>query len=793
MITPFAAVPDWPFFENQGAGIAIADIDGNGQFDVVVFVVDNPVGQNVGYFRVGRGLGADGAVDGGWSPWQKVPDWPFFENQGAGIAIADVSGDGHPDLVVLAVDNPVGQNVGYYRVGFGLGADGTIGGGWSPWQQVPDWFSWENQGADIAVADVNGDGRLELVVLMVDNPAQQNGGFYRSGAIDHTGVVAQWTPWASVPDWKFWENQGAGLAVADLDGDGVPELLVLAVDNPQAQNAGYYSVGWHLDGRGRPADGWGPWEPVPDWVYWENQGAGAALADVNGDGKPELAVLAVDNPAGQNQGYYRLLDVVTDLAEAPTRGVWRLLENDSGVLAVHAALLHTGEVLFFAGSSNNPANHAAHKYGTRVWHYPSDSLSAPDTPVDLFCCGHAFLIDGRVLAAGGTEQYDPFHGLRQSSLFDPTAGPGDPTSPTGKTGAWLHEQDMAGGRWYPTLTPLPDGRILAASGLGEDGNVNVVPEIYTDGVGWKTLPPSKPWPLYAHLYLLADGRIFYSGGQYGADNGVPPTIWDITTNATVDVPGLPEQDLRNQSASVLLPPAQDQRVMIMGGGSWDMHNEAPPTATTAIVDLTAPNPAYHPAASLHTSRMHLCAVLLPDRTVLVNGGASMEEMAAQAAFDAEIYHPQSNTWTIGATSRVPRLYHSVALLMPDGKVITAGSNPERTVEELRIEVYWPPYLFAGPRPTCTPAATEVHYGQSVTAQVPDAAAVGSACLIRVGIATHSTNVEHRLIDVPHQVSAPNEITLTMPNGATLAPPGWHLLFVVSPSGVPSPGVWLHLS
>ncbi|HEU0087587.1 MAG TPA: FG-GAP-like repeat-containing protein [Pseudonocardiaceae bacterium] len=792
MITPFTPVPDWIWSENAEAGLAVADIEGDGRLDVVAFAVDNPKGQNAGYYRVGRGLRPDGTLSGGWAPWRAVPDWGWWENQGAGIAVADLNGDGVPELVVLAVDNAKGQNAGYYRVGWGLRPDGTLSAGWGPWQQVPGWFSHENQGADIAIADVNGDGRPELVVLMVDAPAGQNGAFYRSGTIDSGGLVATWSPWTLVPDWRYWENQGAGLAVADLNGDGVPELLVFAVDNPAGRNDGYYSVGWHLDGRGRPSEGWGPWAPVPGWPFWENQGAGVALADVNGDGAAELAVLAVDNAVGKNQGYYRLLDVVTDLADAPSRGVWRLLENDSGVLAVHAAVLPTGSVLFFAGSSNNPDNHAAHRYGTRVWHYPSPNSSAPATPLDLFCCGHAHLPDGRVLAAGGTEQYDPFLGLRQAAIFDPTAGPPDPASPTGAAGAWLHAPDMAGGRWYPTLVPLGDGHVLTVSGLGSDGNLNVVPEIYLGG-SWKSLPPSKRWPLYGHLFLLADGRVFYSGGQYGSNEGVHPAVWNTTNNTTVDVAGLPEEHLRNQSASVLLPPAQDQRVMIIGGGAFDAHHVASATATTAIADLAATKPQYRAAAPLHTARMHLCAVLLPDRTVLVNGGARMAEMAAQAAFEAEIYHPTSNVWTVGAASRVPRLYHSVSLLMPDGKVITAGSNPARKVEELRIEVYWPPYLFAGPRPTCAPARTEVHYGESLTAQVPDAAALGSACLIRVGIATHSANVEHRLVDVGHQVTGPDEISLTMPAAGNVAPPGWYLLFVVTKAGVPSPGVGLHLS
>jgi hypothetical protein len=383
--------------------------------------------------------------------------------------------------------------------------------------------------------------------------------------------------------------------------------------------------------------------------------------------------------------------------------------------------------------------------------------------------------------------------------FAPQAGPADPASPTGTTGAWTLEPDMAGGRWYPSLVALADGRVLAVSGLDETSQLNLVPEVYADGAGWAQRPPSPSnWPQYGHLFLLADGRICYSGGQYGSNNGVRPSVWDLAANTAVEVGGvLVDAGKRNQSASVLLPPAQAQRVMVLGGGPSDMHDQTGATNTTAIADLSAANPTVTIAAPLAMRRMHLCATLLPDRTVLVNGGAMMEESAADATLEAEIYHPDPaggpGLMAMAATSRVPRLYHSVALLMPDGKVITSGSNPARKTEELRIEVFWPPYLFAGGRPACTPSQTEVHYGAGLTAAVPDAGRIASACLIRPGATTHSLDTEQRLVDLPYQLGGPNELILALPATPTIAPPGWYMLFVVAATGVPSPASWVHLS
>jgi len=171
---PFVAVPDWFSGENQGADTAVADLTGSGRPDLLVFMVDNGPQGNRGLYRLGRDLDQDGVVTGGWAPWIDVPDWFSWENQGAGIAVADLTGSGRPDLMVLMVDDGPQANQGLYRLGRDLDQNGVVTGGWTAWAQVPDWFSWDNQGAGIAVADVTGSGRPDLVVFMVENGAQAN-------------------------------------------------------------------------------------------------------------------------------------------------------------------------------------------------------------------------------------------------------------------------------------------------------------------------------------------------------------------------------------------------------------------------------------------------------------------------------------------------------------------------------------------------------------------------------------------------------------------------------------------
>jgi Domain of unknown function (DUF1929) len=682
---------------------------------------------------------------------------------------------------------------------------------------VPDWFSAENQGAGIAVADVTGDGTPDLVVFMVDNPAGPNRGVYRVGrSLNANGdVTGGWTPWTDVPDWFSWENQGGGVAVVDRGGQR--DLVVFAVDNPVGENQAFYRVGSAVDADGVPAGGWSGWFGVPNWFSWENQGASIAPTVLGG--RHALVALLADNPIGQNAGYYTLLPLDEDPA---TQGKWEVLPYHSGVLAIHAAVLSSGKVMFFAGSGNNQRRVASPDYGdvakgvytSVVWDplapaagganfsHP-DTVRGPDgTPFDFFCGGDTCLADGTLLSAGGNLAY-PAHGhgnLGRADVvgFDPA------------TQQWRHRGAMAHGRWYPTLLPLADGRVLAVSGLNDtDGTLNPTFEVYSPVTdSWRELPVPQGGlffglPLYAHLFLLRDGLVCFSGGRMDDARPQGPVLIDLTTHPVTitGIGGLDDPASRNQSASVLLPPAQDQRVMVIGGGPEDASNA---TGSTAVVDLAGPNPVFRPGVSMSLPRMHLNAVLLPDHTVFVSGGALAREERVVARLQSEIYDPARETWRIGAAASVVRLYHSIALLLPDGRVITAGGNPPPygaqvaweppdPNEELRLEVYSPPYLFAGPRPVIEATPTKWAYGQNIVIGTPQAGDIKWASIIRPGVTTHSFDNSQRLVDLTIRSQANGQLRVVTPDQPTLAPPGWYMLFLVDGAGVPSIASWIQLT
>jgi hypothetical protein len=156
-----------------------------------------------------------------------------------------------------------------------------------------------------------------------------------------------------------------------------------------------------------------------------------------------------------------------------------------------------------------------------------------------------------------------------------------------------------------------------------------------------------------------------------------------------------------------------------------------------------------------------------------------------------------------ATASVARLYHSTAVLLDDGRVVAAGGNPEGGTsvpweppdgnEEMRVEIFSPPYLFRGSRPVITAAPTDATYGQTITVNTLEAAEIRTASLIRNGVTTHSFDAGQRLIDAPIVARDATSLDLEITDQPTIAPPGWYMIFIVNNDGVPSVAKWTKLS
>jgi hypothetical protein len=395
-----------------------------------------------------------------------------------------------------------------------------------------------------------------------------------------------------------------------------------------------------------------------------------------------------------------------------------------------------------------------------------------------------------------TREKQEYGGDRTTYEFDPAAE------------RYVRVGNLVKHRWYPTLTEMPGGDVLAVSGLDEFGRL--IPgdnERYdVDRQEWTAEPRLKrQFPTYPAFHTMDDGRVFYSGSNsgYGSDRiGRTPGIWDLTDNTFIEVTGLPDPQMTETSSSVLLPPAQEQQVMIFGGGKV---GESPvSTARTAIVDLNHPRPAYQRGPDLPAPARYLSTVLLPDDSVFTTGGSSgyrggpYRGETRSDLFNSQFFRPGTAKFSKAADSTVGRNYHSEAILLPDGRVVTLGSDPlyDETGRnpgtfEQRIEVYSPPYLFRGKRPTIVDGPRIMSRGGTATFAVRHSRAIATARLIRPSAVTHVLDVDQRSIALD-VTNGPHGATVTVPQRRGLVPAGWYMLFLSDGRGVPSKARWVQV-
>jgi hypothetical protein len=462
-------------------------------------------------------------------------------------------------------------------------------------------------------------------------------------------------------------------------------------------------------------------------------------------------------------------------AQAHLVGEWRTLPYQMPINPIHAALLRTGKVLIVAGSENDPT---ITTYRAAVWDTQAGTIAVQQVPWDLFCNAISFLPDGRALIVGGTLQYDPFRGLKTTAIFDPA------------TEKFIRVHDMTRGRWYPTNAVLDDGGIMTFSGILDTGGTNTAVEIYDAPWGWSPeMPAGWTPPLYPWLHLLPSGKVFYPGPTIDSHLFDPATgLW------TLNVARTNYARRRTFGASVLLPLTPERnyapRVVILGGDN-------PATASAEMIDLSSPNPAWRSLAPMSAPRIELNAVLLPTGRVLALGGSAQDNVASTASLAADLFDPETETWSPAGVASYARMYHSTALLLPDATVMVAGSNPSRGVWERSLEIYSPAYLFTtngqrAPRPTITAAPARIGYGAAFQLDTPDAADVASVVLVRPGATTHAFDMEQRLVGLTF-VAQNGALSVDGPPSSRLAPPGHYMVFVVNRNGVPSVAKFVQLA
>jgi Domain of unknown function (DUF1929)/IPT/TIG domain len=463
------------------------------------------------------------------------------------------------------------------------------------------------------------------------------------------------------------------------------------------------------------------------------------------------------------------------MAQVNVKGQWNTLSYLMPINPIHVAMMHNGKVLLVAGSGNDPSNT---KLQAAVWDPQAGTITVQNTPWDMFCNGMVVLPDGRPFIVGGTLQYDPFFGQPKSAVFDPS------------NNTFTVVQNMAHGRWYPSVTTLGDGRVMTFSGSDDvTGATNSTVEIYTVGSGWST-PYSASWtpPLYPRMNLLPSGKVFYSGSSSNS------RLFDPSAHTWTNVANTILGSTRTYGSSVLLPltPANnyDPKVIIMGGGS-------PATKTTETIDLGSSNPSWQQGPQMSQERIEMNAVILPNGKVLALGGSLVDEDTDSASLNADLYDPASNSFSTMAPNNYARLYHSNAWLLPDATVAFVGGNPERGTYEQHIEIYKPPYLFnssgnSATRPTISSAPSTIGWTGAFTVSTPDAGNISSVVLARAGAPTHAFDMDQRLVGLSF-IQGSGMLTVTGPPNGNIAPPGYYMLFLLNSSGVPSVAAFVQVN
>jgi hypothetical protein len=457
------------------------------------------------------------------------------------------------------------------------------------------------------------------------------------------------------------------------------------------------------------------------------------------------------------------------------------------LIPLHAVLLGDGRLLTYGTDSN----------GTQTGFFIYDiwdpqaglgqnaHLTLPNnTQTDIFCSAQIVLPQsGNVLVAGGdnwTGTATTNTGNNHSNIFNPSD---DSLTPSVYT--------MQRPRWYASPITLPDGQTYIQGGRGgedypelraADGTFQLLTGVSTGSL----------FPFYPRNWVAPNGQVF--GYADRTMYYIDPNANSITFAGTMPSAGPNGWN----STDVMYAPG---KILRCGGGSTTLPETQGPHAqgqnAAAVIDINGATPSYKKMPSMPNYLIWANTTVVADGNVVVTGGSAVDNQLTGVNTSALLWKAGTGAWTQGAqsTSRtaqglpVARLYHSVALLLPDGSVLSGGGGAPGPQTNLNVETYYPPYFFTSsgafaPRPTITSSPDRITYGQQFAVGVNSAAGIQRVTFIKTASVTHSFNFEQRFMELMFTPNA-GGLSVLAPSSATLAPPGNYLLFVIDGQGVPS--------
>ena len=439
------------------------------------------------------------------------------------------------------------------------------------------------------------------------------------------------------------------------------------------------------------------------------------------------------------------------------------------IVAIHMHMLPSGKVLIWQDDNHPNYNTNGTRLGGSTVAYIWDvgagtTTQVNNTSVNEFCSGHAFLPDGRLLIAGGHAGSDG-DGITDAFIFNSS------------NNTWTQTNlPMSAGRWYPSAVTVGNGEIAVLSGADPGGGTNT-PEVWqtNSGGGWRLLTNATlSLPLYPMMHLAPNGKVFVSGPDSTTrylDTSGTGAWTTVATRVGAN---------REYGSSVMYDAG---RVLIMGGGD-------PVVNTAEVIDLNAGSPAWSSVGNMASARRQMNATILPNGKVFVTGGTTNagNEPAGQV-LSSEMWSPSTGNFTTMASAQTPRLYHSTAILLPDGRVISAGGGRPGT-EYKNAEIFSPPYLFvsgggAATRPTIdSHLSKSVRPGSTIFVTTPDATNISDVTLIALSSVTHTRNMNQRFNRLSF-TQGMGGLNVTLPSSSNSIPPGYYMLFILNSNGVPS--------